>query len=245
MPSHSHSGSAAAGGAHTHTIPSAVYAGEGSSGSYLERGGNESISNKTTSTSTTHTHTVSINAAGSGSTHDHGNTGAGGTGYTSYNGTGNTGSAGGTSSYRPATAVGILAEKDGVATPTTWYTTFAGGTAWNYWSCVVNCGSSSTQFTESGPGMIIGVDSESTWAAGFRPNKIRITGVPEGTGSQIQLYSGSYPSGSSIAGPELPATQIEMNIDWSNGVDMDFLYLYGMSVVTEIEFDVDPGGPYG
>jgi len=239
LPAHSHSGSAAAGGSHSHTVPAGTYTGEGSYGSIIQLGGTSTTTNKTTSTAANHTHTISLNNTGSGATHTHGNTGSA-TGTTG-SATGTTGGGGGTSSYRPATAVGILAEKDGAVEATTWYGTMAGGTAWNYWQSNSNANISSTLITATGPEMAIEVHGESNWAPDFRPTKIRITGSPEGTGSNVALADVFWRT---IAGPELPATVIEMNITWG-GMDMDVLYLEGMSSVTEIEFDVDPGGPYG
>jgi hypothetical protein len=107
----------------------------------------------------------------------------------------------------------------------------------SYWQCQSNCnGWNGTQWSPGGPGMVLVVKSATTWADGFRPTKMRVTG-PRAYTDSVALRDGL--SGNTIgAGSYTTEPSIEIDLDWQFGNDMVRLDLYPFTNVTKIEFYV-------
>jgi len=108
------------------------------------------------------------------------------------------------------------------------------------WGCSVNC-SSSPPWTVAGPGMKI--SEQGSWNLGYRPIKIRITGVHNLGGAanwDFALVDTLSNVIASISVPPAPGgVSAEVDIDWSNNQNIDEIHdldAPGSGTITNIEF---------
>lgn len=105
-----------------------------------------------------------------------------------------------------------------------------------YWGPYSNANWNGSQWVVSGEdSMIIRSAIGTTWAEGFRPTKIRISGTANPVDT-VELRYGT--SGEAVIGKVYPPweTPLEIDLDWSANQDLFLLILAVISPVTNIEF---------
>jgi len=126
----------------------------------------------------------------------------------------------------------------------TWYEATAG--FGNYWQSVqdANWNNTLSRWEFSGLfdySMTLKPYTASTWANGFRPNYMKITGLFAGRGNSGTTVSLKDTGSSTLGSAD---GQYEVYIDLTFGAsNLQNLELFGFKYVTGIYFDVDPGDP--
>jgi hypothetical protein len=109
----------------------------------------------------------------------------------------------------------------------------------DYWTSGVNSRWDGSKWVENGPPGSIDMSRNSatypSWWEGFRPTHIRVTGTVSWT-EEIFLTDGTYGMGGNEIFREDNGSVVTYALDWSNNLDMQSLYLYGYTNVTNIEF---------
>ena len=112
-----------------------------------------------------------------------------------------------------------------------------------YWSGDSNTAWNGSAWVENGPPGSIMLEASSSlgWANGFRPSKVRVTGVVNWA-TTIRIHDGAPGFSGNIIAEGTCASTVELDCSFASAGNIRTFLLYGYSSVTNIEF---LGGEFG